>query len=318
MERFYTLALSGGGYKGLYSAHILTRLEEDLGCPIAQKFDLLSGTSIGGIITLALALEIPAKDIEQLFLTKGKRIFRKRTWISKGLLLSSKYSNAGLKEVLTDLFGDRTIGDLKHRVIIPTINYTEGKPQIFKTPHNIKLKNDKKLKLVDVALATSAAPTFFPIFSTNDGDFVDGGLVANHPGYFALVEAESYLNQPLDNIYQLHVGTISQKFTSSSSKYILRSSFWSWKENIFNLIFSCQEQSADNLLHFYLKDRYISIDSLSVDQQAKQIKLDKVNDKSSRILIQKADDAYKCFSGEYTEQLNILKKHTPDVYIPYS
>lgn len=316
MERFYTLALSGGGYKGLYTAHVLTRLEDELGCPIATKFDLLSGTSIGGIIALALALEIPAKDIEKLFLTKGKKIFRKRTSISTGLLFMSKYSNNGLKEVLNDLFKDKTIGDLKHRVIIPTINYTEGKPQIFKTPHNKILKNDKKLKLVDVALATSAAPTFFPVFSTKDGDFIDGGLVANHPGFFALVEAESYLNQSIENIYQLHIGTISQKFTSSSSKYVLGSSFWSWKENIFNLMFSCQEQSADNLLHFYLKERYMSIDSLSVNQQAKQIKLDKVNDKASRILIQKADDAYKCFSGTYEAQLNLLKLHKPDEYVP--
>ena len=318
MNEFLTLSLSGGGYKGLYSAHVLARLEEDLNCRIAQKFDLLAGTSIGGIIALALALEIPAKDIEQLFLQKGKEIFHKRTMISTGLLFKSKYTNNGLYEVLRDLFGDKTIGELKHRVIIPIINYTEGKPQIIKTPHNILLQNDKRLKILDVALSTSAAPTYFPIFSTNDGDFVDGGMVANHPGFFAVVEAQSYLNQTLENIYQLHIGTISQKFTSSSSKYILGSSFWSWKENIFNLIFSCQEQSADNLLHFYLKDRYISIDSLSVDQQAKQIKLDKVNEKSSRILIQKADDAYKCFLGKSKKQLELIRLHKPNEYIPFN
>ena len=318
MNEFLTLSLSGGGYKGLYSAHVLARLEEDLNCRIAQKFDLLAGTSIGGIIALALALEIPAKDIEKMFLEKGKEIFRKRTFFSSGLIIKSKYSNKGLYKVLNDLFGNKTIGELKHRVIIPIVNYTEGKPQIVKTPHNIVLQNDKKMKIVDVALATSAAPTFFPVYSTNEGDFVDGGLIANHPGYFALVEAESYLSQQLENIYQLHIGTISQKFTSSSSKYVLGSSFWSWKENIFNLIFSCQEQSADNLLHFYLKDRYISIDPLSVDQQAKQIKLDKVNEQSSRILIQKADDAYKCFLGNFKKQLELIRLHKPNEYIPFN
>lgn len=315
MGDFYTLALSGGGYKGLFSAHVLSRLEKELGCPVAQKFDLLSGTSIGGIIAIALALEIPAGDIERLFLEKGKKIFKKRTFISTGLILMSKYSNSGLKEVLGELFEDKIIADLKHRVIIPAINYTEGKPQVFKTPHNPKLKNDKNLKLVDVALATSAAPTYFPVFSSNAGDFVDGGLMANHPGYFAVVEAMSYLNQPLENIHQLHIGTISQKFTSSSSKYVLGSSFWSWKENIFNLMFSCQEQSAENLLHFYLKDRYVSIDSVAADEQAKQIKLDKINKKSSRILIQKADDAVKCYLGNL-ECFNKLKKHQPGEYVP--
>ena len=60
------LALSGGGYKGLFSARVLSSLEKEFGCPIAKKFDLIAGTSIGGIIAIALALEIPAEEIEKL------------------------------------------------------------------------------------------------------------------------------------------------------------------------------------------------------------------------------------------------------------
>ena len=129
------LALSGGGYKGLFSARILSCLEKEFGCPIAKKFDLIAGTSIGGIIAIALALEIPAKEIEKLFVEKGNIIFKKRHFWSNGYILNSKYNNIGLKDTLSDLFKDKTIGYLKHRIIIPTVNYTEGKPQLFKTPH---------------------------------------------------------------------------------------------------------------------------------------------------------------------------------------
>ena len=184
------LALSGGGYKGLFSARVLSCLEKDFGCPIAKKFDLIAGTSIGGIIAIALALEIPAEEIEKLFIEKGNIIFKKRHFWSNGHFFNSKYNNSGLKDTLSVLFEDKTIGDLKHRIIITTVNYTEGKPQLFKTPHCAELCKDKNTKLIDVAMATSAAPTFFPIYHSTLGDFVDGGLVANHPGYFATIEAQ--------------------------------------------------------------------------------------------------------------------------------
>lgn len=298
MNKCFTLALSGGGYKGLFSAHILAELEKQFGCPIAQKFDLIAGTSIGGIIALALALEIPAEDIEKMFLENGKIIFKKRFFLSNGLFFKSKYAREGLYSVLEKIFGDKKISELKHRVLITSVNYTDGKPQMFKTPHHDMLIKDANMRIIDVAMNTSAAPMFFPINSIDEeGDFVDGGLVGNHPGFFAMFEAEKYLNQNTEDIYQLHIGTISQKFTSSSSKYVLASSFFSWRQKLFNLLFSCQEQSTNFLLRKYLGDRYYSIDSLAVENQAKKIALDKVSKTSSRILKQKGSEAVKNYLG---------------------
>lgn len=313
MEKCFTLALSGGGYKGLFSAHVLSELEEELKCPIANKFDLIAGTSIGGIIALALALEIPAKQIEELFIQNGKEIFKKRSILSTGYLFKSKYSNKGLYSVLEKIFGDKKIGDLKHRVLITSVNYTEGKPQMFKTSHADGLVKDAKMKIIDVAMSTSAAPMFFPINSIDEGDFVDGGLVANHPGFFAMIEAEKYLTTTNNNIYQLHVGTISQKFTSSSSKYVLSSSFFSWNKKLFNLLFSCQEQSSEFILKKYLGDRYYSIDSLTVENQAKNISLDKVSKKSTKILKQKGDDAIKIYLG--SDHFKLLKDYVSENFI---
>lgn len=308
-----TLSLSGGGYKGLFTAHVLTELEEALSCKIAKKFDLISGTSIGGIIALALALEIPAQEIENLFIKNGKDIFKKRCWFSNGLIFRSKYSNNGLHTVLEELFKDKTIGDLKHRVLVTAVNYTDGKPQMFKTPHSPSIWKDQKMKLVDVAMSTSAAPMFFPVNSIKEGDFVDGGLVANHPGFFAMFEAEKYLGKNITDIYQLHIGTISQKYTFSSSKYEKASSFFSWKQKLFNLLFSCQEQTTDNLLNKYLGERYASIDSEIGNNQSKNIAIDKVSDTSTKLLIQKADNAVKTYMG--TPHFETIKQYVAKDFI---
>lgn len=181
---------------------------------------------------------------------------------------------------------------------------------MFKTPHHPSLITDRNMKIIDVAMNTSAAPIYFPINSIQEGDFVDGGLVANHPGFFAMIEAEKYLNCKIENIFQLHIGTISQKFTSSSSKYILGNSFFSWKQKIFNLLFSCQEQSTDLLLKKYLGERYYSIDALAVENQAKKIAIDKVSITSSKILRQKGAEAVKEYFGK--SHFDLLKKYTTD------
>src|SRR5690606_12077951 len=111
------------------------------------------------------------------------------------------------------LFGDRLLGACKHPVIVPSINYSSGKPQIFKTPHNENFKRDHLYRLVDVALATSAAPAYFPRHTFNNNQYVDGGLYANAPGWLALHEAQTFFGQASDQIHLLSVGTMSSKFT---------------------------------------------------------------------------------------------------------
>ena len=77
-RRFQILALSGGGFRGLYTAQIVADLENEIKAPIASRFDLISGTSIGGILALALAMEIPAQAMVEIFTEHGEDIFSKR------------------------------------------------------------------------------------------------------------------------------------------------------------------------------------------------------------------------------------------------
>jgi len=290
LSRFQILALSGGGYKGLFSAKILASIEQNIDAPIATRFDLISGTSIGGIISIAIALEIPANKIVNVFSEHGSTIFPlsrpKKTGIIK-----SKHSSNGLKDVLFELFEDKKIKDLKHPLIIPSINFTKGSPQIFKTRHHKDFFYDQELNLVDVALSTSAAPTYFPIHNMDNGDFIDGGLVANHPGLYAVIEAQKFLKISIDDIYQLHIGTMSNKCKSNGNKNILKSGLLQWKSKLIDLIFSCQEQSTDQILNFMLDDRYLSIDYELSDEQARVVGIDKVDSNAKKLLLNCAEIA---------------------------
>jgi predicted acylesterase/phospholipase RssA len=197
---FHVLALSGGGFRGLYTATVLKHLEAQLGAPLASRFDLICGTSAGGLLALGVAAEIPAAGLQAMFQEHGGRIFNSRGGLRRllgGLKVAAKHSPDGLRGVLEEMFGELTIGDLKHRVLIPSVNYSKGSGQFFKTPHAPQFSQDHVHKLVDVGMATAAAPTYFPLHQIGEeGVFADGGLVGNSPGLFGLHEAHHVLKVP--------------------------------------------------------------------------------------------------------------------------
>jgi hypothetical protein len=201
---FWILALSGGGARGRFTAKVLANLEKAVGGPLANRFDLIAGTSVGGILALGLAKEIPAKKLVALF-DHADEIFTPRRCLFNWSLFGPKYSNEKLKALLAkkETFGKATIGNLKHRVMIPSVNYTKGTPTFFKTPHHPRLRIDWEYSLVDVAMATAAAPTFFPVYGFGNQHFVDGGLVANAPGLVAVHEAMHFAGHP--DVKTIHV-----------------------------------------------------------------------------------------------------------------
>ncbi len=212
-----------------------------------------------------------------------------------------------------EIFKDAKVGDLKHRVIIPTINYSSGKVQLFKTRHHLTFITDYKRSLVDVAMSTAAAPVYFPVYHTTYGDFVDGGLVANHPGFFAILEVKRFLGIEAADISMLHIGTLSQRFTSDgrTNLGLLR-----WRTKLLNLLFSCQDQSVNQIVQFLLNDRYYTIDEVITEQQSKKIALDKTDYIARKILIQHAEEKAKEFM--VTEKFRALKEYTAQEFKPIS
>lgn len=304
---FKILSLTGGGYRGLYTATVLEDIESHLkeknedDC-IANYFDLITGTSIGGIVALALAYEIPAKNIAKIFDEHGKKIFKKQAFWG---IFKAKYNSDTLKTILTDWFGDAKLGDLKHPVVIPSVDYTVGKPVTFKTAHNRSFIRDRELRIVDVALATSAAPTFFKRHTINKSEYVDGGLFANSPSLIGLHEAENFFKQNTENVKILSIGTMSSKKTINPNTN-KKGGVVDWGEgniinatkNIIDITLSSQQLFMQQIVKHRIKENLVEIDENLTESSAKYVGLDEVTDSAKQILISNANQSSKVALGK--------------------
>lgn len=226
------LSLNGGGVRGLFTISLLAEIERIIetsygsnNVKIGDYFDLITGTSIGGILALGLASGKSARELESTFKEKAPKIFpRTRFRFKKFLTLFWPiYKSEPLYNAITSMIDENmTFNDLNRRVMITSVNLSTGKPQFFKTPHNPNFTRDGVLKLIDAAMATSAAPTYFkPHFCADRNSyFADGGLVSNNPSFVGLREvfndmSSDFPDAKIENIKILNVGTLSENFCIS-------------------------------------------------------------------------------------------------------
>lgn len=193
------LSINGGGIRGVIPASILSSIELITGQPAAKTFDLIAGTSTGGIIAIGLGLGIPATTLADLYLERGSDIFSKPWWRRLLPLSRARYGSEGLRKALKDTFADAKFGDAQTKLLIPTYD------QKLVAPYHLKSwdPKDETIFAVDVGLATSAAPTYFPASGMNY--YVDGGLVANNPTMNAFAAALNLW--PGEQIKVLNLGT---------------------------------------------------------------------------------------------------------------
>lgn len=316
LNTFKILSIDGGGIKGLYSAVILADFEKQYG-KLSNYFDLICGTSTGGIIALALSAGIPAEEIVNLYEENGPVIFpymnKCNKWLQKAkqILITSKYSDNNLKSALVDVFGDKRIKDCETRVLIPTANITKGTPCIIKTDHNEELGRDSNHLLVDVALSTAAAPTYFPIQQIPTMDdindqFADGGLFANNPSLHGIQEAYRYFinkgNYQYEKFSLLSVSTLHQNFSYQKALKVHRRSFLMWNSKLISLMMDLQSISTHfhiEYLNKSLNGNYLRIDSepLTVEE-SHLIDLDNASPNSIKLLIEKGHEASSKWIGK--------------------
>lgn len=205
-RRFQILSLDGGGMKGLFTAALLAELERDLGSPILRSFDLIAGTSTGGLIALALGAGYTPQEILDFYVDSAPGAFRRP---ASGLkrLIRPKHKPEPLLSTLEKLLGDRLVGNSQVRLLIPAYSLDGNDVYIFKTSHHPSLTRDWQERMVDVALATTAAPTYFPPASVRHNLMIDGGIWANNPALVAVAEAVGLLGKPLSSISLLSLGT---------------------------------------------------------------------------------------------------------------
>ncbi|MGB0681470.1 MAG: CBASS cGAMP-activated phospholipase [Magnetovibrionaceae bacterium] len=277
---FQILSLSGGGFLGLFSALLLEKLEDRFGSPLANHFDLICGTSVGGIIALGLAAEESASDIRKALEMHGPRIFP--TPFKRSLsLFRPMYKPEPLRDAIIEIVGQTMVlGDLQSRVLVPTVNLTKGGPSIFKTPHHPDLSENWRRTVVEVAMATSAAPTMFPTAVVGHSTYTDGGLFANSPDLLGALEAEKFLGVERGNISVLSIGTTTNRFSFESGdnrKGILP---WLAGLRVFNVMISSQQQAVHHMMEHSYGDRYVRLDYEPSPEQSKGLRLDIANRKS--------------------------------------
>ncbi|MBR6619770.1 MAG: patatin-like phospholipase family protein [Clostridia bacterium] len=201
------LSIDGGGIKGIFAASFLAQIEQKNHIKICDYFDLIAGTSTGGIIAAGLACGVPAQRILEIYIKKGEKIFPQQ---KRFAVFKTKYDSKTLESELVEIFKDIFIRDCLTRLVIPAFNISENRTRVFKTPHAPDLYYDKNVKLVDCILATTAAPLYFKPHAMNGGVFIDGGVGANNPSLIALVEGISRLNWSLKDIAMLSIAGTSE------------------------------------------------------------------------------------------------------------
>ncbi len=295
---FHILSLAGGGYLGLYTACVLAELEEQVGEPLGRRFDLIAGTSVGGILAIALAYEIPMRKIKQLFLENGTKIFSDRSLPSNPVaklrdltrsVLGPKYNGIALNKALVTHLGRKTLKDAKHALVVPAVDITRCQTKVFKTPHASGSRGDENVRAALVAMATSAAPAYFPSIRIDDAIYADGGLFAVAPDQVAMHEAEQFMKVDPSRIRMLSIGTGTSNYRPSSDISERDGAVdWLTEGRLILTLISVQQQHVQAMMEDRLRERYVRLDS---DWPADaELGIDVATPKAARLLMDMAQE----------------------------
>ena len=191
------------------------------------------------------------EEITRFYQTEGPKIFPKRTGVRGWLgrvqnVFRPKFTDDALRAAIKEVVGDRPLKEAKTRLVIPSYDVNVGKVYLFKTPHHPWYSRNADLPAVDVALATSAAPTYFPAHSIPGlGTFIDGGLWANCPAMVGVVEALDFLGQAPEQVRMLSLGTTSYPFRLDNPDQLR--GLLGWAPKIMDTFMFGQAQSAVNM-----------------------------------------------------------------------
>lgn len=270
---YRVLSLDGGGMRGIYTAAFLARLTDQFGrirgegaLDLGRSFDLITGTSTGAIVGCALAVGRPMPEIVNLYREHGPKIFPHRIAGRCSAIFratqGSRYVRAGdkaLRRALEAVLGDTTMLDVYRgrgiSLCVPAVLMSEHRAWVFKKTPCSGVR-DENYPLVDVCMATSAAPIYRSLAAIDDPDttggpkqvFADGGLWANNPIMVGLVDALT-IAAPDRPIEIFSLGTCPRPegdhFAASSTHRSMLD--WSLGADVAPLSISTQEFAFDHM-----------------------------------------------------------------------
>ncbi|MBI1880419.1 MAG: patatin-like phospholipase family protein [Chloroflexi bacterium] len=234
---FKILCIDGGGVRGIYPAYILKRV--------------------------AIAIDYPLKDVVNIFEEKSQNIFKK-TWLSFGGTLASRYDRKELEDILKLALGSRTLSETKTRLVIPATDLVSGNVHVFKSKYLDEFVRDTDVKIADAVLASCAAPTYFDPKTVGEANYrlADGGLWANNPSMVAVTEAIGKLGLDKSQVKILSVGTGSKQVIYEIGDVEKKKwgAFFGWEgKKLLDMILHLQSVSDTNKTGLILGKNYLRL-----------------------------------------------------------
>jgi patatin-like phospholipase/acyl hydrolase len=300
------LSIDGGGIRGIIPAMILTAIEDRTDRTVASMFDLMAGTSTGGIISLVLNLnggrgapKYRAADLVDLYVQRGTDIFSRSLWqgvSSVAGVTEEKYPVEPLEAILQEYLGDALLEQALTRVLVSSYEIETRSPFFFKSWED----ETKFLLMRQAARATSAAPTYFQPALMLLGDkrlaLIDGGVFVNNPAMSAYAEARRLFPDERDFlIVSLGTGQLTRPIHYEEARD------WGkvqWALPILNVVFDGVSSAVDYQLRQVLGDNFIrfqtTLDTANDDMDdASPANLAALKIEAERIIQAQADDIKK-------------------------
>jgi patatin-like phospholipase/acyl hydrolase len=258
------LAIDGGGIRGLIPALVLAELERRAGRRVFELFDLIAGTSTGGILACALCAPdpLPASEVVKLYEEEGPEIFDRSLFQrirSADGLIDEKYDDAALDRALERFLEKKRLGESRPDLIVPSYDTALPGPYFFKTTEARKTPEADDFPLSIVARATSAAPTYFEAVEAGARALVDGGVFATNPAMCALAEVLNRENVRARDVVLLSLGC-GQRTETHSFDEIKDWGLAKWARPILDVVFDGVSDAVNYQLERLLSpDRYLRL-----------------------------------------------------------
>ena len=257
------LSIDGGGIRGIIPAMVIASIEKKMGKPARELFDLMVGTSTGGILALGLSrpgsgrqAQFSARRVVKLYEEQGDKIFEYSLWRklrTVGGILEESYSHEVLEGILGKYFAGATLGDCEVPTMVTSYDIQNRRTVFLKSWH----ADHQPVLCRDAARATSAAPTYFEPKPLDTGDatsvLIDGGIFMNSPSVSAYAEARKLFPEDPIAVLSLGTGELTRPIAFEEART------WGsalWVMSLLDCMFDGVSKAADHQMQLFLGDRY--------------------------------------------------------------
>jgi patatin-like phospholipase/acyl hydrolase len=244
---------------------VLAELERLTGSDFSTRFDVFVGTSVGGIVALGLAAGLSARQLSATIIENVQRVFSEPVPLNPYGLRATRYQPNYLRDCIRKILGpksDTSIRSLEQNIVVPAVDANSNQVIYFSNVERIGSTSCLDASLIDVALATSSAPTYFPPHRIGKTVYLDGGIASNNPDIEAIRFTSSVLSRPTESTFILSVGTGDVVYRRPDQAANTAGAIkWMTKYKLLDRIMSLQESKASGFVADLLQDHYLRIDT---------------------------------------------------------